>query len=140
MTQATKKSEIQRTWHVVDVKDQILGRAAVSIAQLLMGKSKPYFVRNVDCGDYVVVVNAKRVGVSGKKEEKQIYYRHSGYPGGLKAETLQELRKRRPEAIVMHAVKGMLPQNKLRNRMMKRLFVFAGEEHSYKDKIRNTKY
>ena len=137
MTQATKASDIKRTWHLIDVKDKALGRVSSEIAQLLMGKSKPYFVRNLDCGDYVVVINAKAVAASGNKEEQKKYYRHSGYPGGFKVESLKTLRERKPEEIIMHSVKGMLPDNRLRARMLTRLFVFAGEEHQYGDKFRN---
>jgi large subunit ribosomal protein L13 len=134
-TQPTTQQQIKRTWHLIDAKEQTLGRLASQIAQLLMGKTKPYFVRNLDCGDYVVVTNAKDVKVTGKKEEQKYYARHSGYPGGFKSETLRELRERRPEAIIMRAVKGMLPDNKLQDRMMTRLFVSAGPEHKYKDKF-----
>jgi large subunit ribosomal protein L13 len=136
-TVATKASEIKREWHLIDVKDKTLGRVASEIAQLLMGKSKPYFVRNLDCGDYVVVINAKEVKTTGKKEEQKKYYRHSGYPGGFKVESLKELRERKPENIISHAVKGMLPDNRLQDRMMARLFVFEGEEHKYADKFKN---
>lgn len=138
ITTSTKAADIKRIWHVVDVKDKTLGRISTEIAHLLMGKSKPYFVRNLDCGDYVVVVNAKNVKVTGNKEDQKNYYRHSGYPGGFRSETLKELRVRKPENIITHAVKGMLPQNKLRDKMLKRLFVFAGEEHKYKDKFKAT--
>ena len=136
-TVATKAADIKREWHLIDVKDKTLGRVASEIAQLLMGKSKPYFVRNLDCGDYVVVVNAKEVKATGKKEEQKKYYRHSGYPGGFKVESLKELRERKPENIIMHAVKGMLPDNRLQDRMMARLFVFEGVEHKYADKFKN---
>lgn len=139
ITQPTKASEIKRIWHLVDIKDETLGRAATRIAKLLMGKSKPYFVRNLDCGDYVVVLNAKDVKVTGKKEEQKRYYSHSGYPGGFKVKTLKEARAEKPEMVVLHAVKGMLPQNRLRDSMLKRLFVFAGAEHKYEDKIKNQK-
>jgi large subunit ribosomal protein L13 len=135
ITQATKASDIKRSWHLIDAKGQTLGRLAGKIALLLMGKGKPYFVRNLDCGDYIVVVNAKEIKVTGNKEEQKNYYRHSGYPGGFRSETLRELRARKPEDIISHAVKGMLPQNRLRDKMLKRLFVFAGEEHKYQDKI-----
>lgn len=135
MTQPTKVSDIKRAWHHIDVKDQTLGRVATEIALLLMGKGKAYFVRNLDCGDYVVVTNAKDVKVTGKKEEQKNYYRHSGYPGGFKSETLKELRARKPEEIIKHAVKGMLPNNRLRDKMLSRLFVFAGEEHAYGNKF-----
>ena len=137
ITTATKISDVKRTWHLIDVKDKTLGRVASEIAQLLMGKSKAYFVRNLDCGDYVVIINAKDVKVTGKKEVQKNYYRHSGYPGGFKSETLKELRSRKPEDIIVHAVKGMLPQNRLRDKMLKKLFVFAGDEHKYEDKFKN---
>lgn len=136
-TIATKLADIKREWHVVDLKGQRLGRIATQIASYLMGKGKAYFVRNLDCGDYVVVINAKDVTVTGRKEEQKKYYRHSGYPGGFRIETLKEKRERKPEDIIMHAVKGMLPQNKLRDKMLTRLRVFAGEEHPYKDKMSN---
>ena len=136
MTQPTKLSEIKRSWHIVDLKGQVLGRAATEIAMLLMGKAKPYFVRNLDCGDYVVVINVKDVVATGRKEQKKVYFRYSGYPGGLRKETLQELRVRKPVDIITHAVKGMLPQNKLRDRMLTRLKVFAGAEHKYQDKFK----
>ncbi len=135
-TQPTKAQDIKRSWHLIDVKGQTLGRIGTKIAGLLMGKGKPYFVHNLDCGDYLVIVNAKDVAVTGKKEEQKKYYRHSGYPGGFKQETLKELRARKPEEVVRHAVKGMLPSNKLRDTMLKRLFIFAGEEHKYQDKFK----
>lgn len=135
-TRSTKSSEIKREWHLVDVKDKILGRTASDIAQLLMGKSKPYFVKNLDCGDYVVVLNAKEVKTTGKKEDLKTYYRHSGYPGGFKAEKLKDLRQRNPEEIIKHAVSGMIPQNKLRASMLKRLYVFASGVHTYGDKFK----
>lgn len=136
-TTATKAQDIKREWHLIDVKGKTLGRISSEIAQLLMGKSKPYFVKNMDCGDYVVVVNAKDIKVTGKKEEQKVYYRHSGYPGGFKSELLKELRVRKPEDIITHAVKGMLPDNRLKDRMMARLYIFAGEEHKYQDKFKN---
>lgn len=136
LTQATKASAIKRTWHHIDVGEKTLGRVSTEIAKLLMGKSKSYFVRNLDVGDYVVVTNAKTVKVTGKKEEQKAYYRHSGYPGGFRKETLEELRVRKPEDIIKHAVKGMLPQNRLRDRMLARLFIFAGAEHGYEDKFK----
>ena len=134
-TQTTKASDIQRAWHQIDVKDKTLGRVASEIAQLLMGKGKPQFVRNLDCGDFVVVTNAKFVKVTGNKEIQKKYYRHSGYPGGFRVTSLKELRGTKPQMIVTHAVKGMLPQNKLRDRMLKRLIVSEGEEHKYQDKF-----
>lgn len=137
-TKPTRTADIKREWHLIDIKGKILGREASKIAMLLMGKGKPYFVRNLDCGDYVVIVNAKEVKVTGKKETLKSYYRHSGYPGGFKAEKLIDLRKRNPEEIIKEAVKGMLPQNRLRDKMLGRLFVFSGEEHSYQDKFKKT--
>jgi large subunit ribosomal protein L13 len=128
-TAATKISEIKREKHVIDVKDKVLGRAATDSAKLLMGKAKPNFVRNLDCGDYVTVLNAKYVKLSGKKETGKKYYRYSGYPGGLRVETPATLRVKKPEELVMHAVKGMLPQNKLRDKMLARLLIHAeGQE------------
>lgn len=138
-TVSTKVSDIKRDWHHVDVKEQTLGRIATNIAHKLMGKSKPYFVRNLDCGDYVVVTNAVYVKVTGKKETKKSYYRHSMYPGGLKSARLEEVRAKKPEDIITHAVKGMLPQNKLRASMLKRLYVFAGENHKYESKFADAK-
>lgn len=137
MTTPTKQATINRSWHLLDAKDKTLGRFATDIAKLLMGKSKTYFVRNLDCGDYVVIVNAKDIVVTGNKERQKEYIRHSGYPGGFKSETLRELRQRKPEEIIRHAVKGMLPQNKLRDKMLKRLFVFPKEEHTYQDRFKN---
>ncbi len=128
--------QVERRWHLIDVKDQILGRSATKIARLLSGKDKVEYVPHLDLGDHVVVINAKEVAVTGKKERQKIYYRHSGYPGGLRAETLRELRERRPEEIIRRAVKGMLPKNKLQKPMLKRLHIFAGAEHSFKDKFK----
>lgn len=134
-TQATTQKTIIREWHLIDAKGKVLGRIAGEIAHMLMGKGKAYFVRHLDCGDYVVIINAKDVVVTGKKLTDKVYYRHSGYPSGLKAETLKDLLQRRPDEVIMHAVKGMLPQNKLRASMLKRLFVFAGENTKYQDKF-----
>ena|SRR3989344_1385982 len=134
-TQPTKISEIERVWHLADVKGKILGRTATEIAKLLMGKGKPYFAKNLDCGDFVVVINAKEVDVSGKKETDKVYTRYSGYPGGLRKITVKELRQRKPEEIIRHAVSGMLPKNKLRASMLKRLYVYSGEENPYGDKF-----
>jgi large subunit ribosomal protein L13 len=135
VTRPTKASEIKRDWHLIDVKGKVLGRTATEIARLLMGKGKPYFVKNLDCGDYVVVINAKNVAATGKKETDKVYTRYSGYPGGLRKITLKEMRQRKPEEVIRHAVAGMLPKNKLRASMLKRLYVFAGSEHKYNDKF-----
>lgn len=136
MTTPTKLSEIKRKWHLIDAKDMVLGRISTEIAKLLMGKGKSYFVRNLDCGDFVVVKNIKYVKVTGKKENQKTYFSYSGYPGGLKIQTLGDLRQRKPEDIIIHAVKGMLPQNRLRDKMLQRLYVFPEEEHAYKDKFK----
>jgi large subunit ribosomal protein L13 len=134
-TKSTKAKDIKREWHLIDVKNKILGRSASEIALYLMGKAKTNFVRNLDLGDYVVVINAKSVKTTGNKEGQKNYYRHSGYPGGFKKETLADLRERNPEEIIVKAVSGMLPQNKLKAKMLKRLFVFKEEEHDYKEKF-----
>lgn len=134
---ATKAKDIKRDWHLIDLKDKTLGRISTEIARILMGKSKSYFVRNLDCGDYVIAINAKEIKVTGKKEEQKKYYRHSGYPGGFREEALKDLLARRPEEVIKHAVKGMLPQNRLRDKMLTRLKVFSGEEHKYEDKFKN---
>ena len=138
-TEPTRASDIKRFWHLFDVEGKILGRIASEIAQILIGKSKPYFVSNLDCGDYVVVINAEKIKVTGKKETQKRYSRHSGYPGGLREETLMELRERNPVDIIRFAVLGMLPQNKLQDRMLTRLFIFKGAEHTYGDKFKDKK-
>ena len=134
-TKPTKAEMIKRAWHLVDIKDKILGRSATQIALALMGKGKPYFTRNLDCGDYVVVINSRFVAVTGKKEKEKVYSRYSGYPGGLKQKALWQLRQENPTEIVRRAVLGMLPKNKLRDRMITRLFIFPETDHPYKDKF-----
>lgn len=136
---ATKAKDIKRLWYLIDVDGKTLGRISTQIAGLLMGKGKPYFVRNLDCGDFVVIINSRKVKVTGNKESKKVYFRHSGYPGGLKQETLGELRSRRPNDIIKHAVSGMLPQNRLRDQMLNRLKVFESLEHEYQDKFTKIK-
>jgi len=135
VTKPTKTSDIMRNWHLIDVKDQILGRQAVAIAHKLMGKGKAYFANNMDCGDYVVVINAKTVRTTGNKELLKKYTNYSGYPGGLRTRTLKEMRAQDPTLIITHAVSGMLPKNKLRAQMLKRLYVFSDENHKYADKL-----
>jgi large subunit ribosomal protein L13 len=135
-THSLKAKEIKREWHLIDAKDKVLGRLASQIAQLLMGKHKPYFARHLDCGDFVVVINAKEVKVTGKKEKQKIYYRHSGYPGALKETTLGQMRKKYPERIIIKAVEGMLPKNRLKDEMLTRLKVQAGEDHPYQSKFK----
>jgi len=120
---------------MVDVKGKVLGRVAVDIAHKLMGKSKPYYVRHLDCGDYVVVVNAKYVSVTGKKEKEKFYTRYSGYPGGMKKKPLWEVRREKPTEIIRHAVFGMLPKNTLRHRFMTRLYIYPENEHPFREKF-----
>lgn len=137
VTKPTTEKQIERNWHLIDVKDQVLGRQAVEIAHKLMGKGKAYFANNMDCGDFVVVVNAKDVRVTGRKELLKKYTNYSGYPGGLRTRTLKEVRQDNPNEIITHAVSGMLPKNKLRAKMLKRLYVFEDENHKYADKFKN---
>ncbi len=134
-TKVTKKSEIKRRWHLIDANNKILGRLASEIAGILMGKNKPYFVSNLDCGDYVVVTNVEKIAVTGKKSEQKKYYRHSGYPGGFRITTFDEQMKKDPRKVVVHAVMGMLPKNKLRDQMVKRLKIFVGDKHPYESKL-----
>ena len=136
ITEPTKALDIKREWHLLDAKNKPLGRFAGEAALLLIGKNKAYFAKNLDCGDYVVVINAKEVASTGNKETKKKYYRHSMYPGGFKEETLENLRKRKPTDIIVNAVSGMLPKNKLRDRFLTRLYVFENEKHEYEDKFK----
>lgn len=127
--------QIQRQWYLLDARGQVLGRLATQIAKLLMGKGKPEWVPYLDCGDYVVVINAKDIRVTGRKEEQKIYTRYSGYPGGLRKETLGSLKKRRPEEVIRHAVEGMLPKNKLRARWIRKLYIYPGSEHPHEAQL-----
>lgn len=128
--------DLKRNWHLIDVNGKVLGRISTQIVGLLMGKGKTDFVRNLDLGDYVVVLNSKLVKVTGNKENQKPYYRHSGYPGGFRKTTLKELRAKNPNEIIKHAVSGMLPQNKLRDSMLNRLKIFEGAEHKYEEKFK----
>ena len=130
----THKS-IKRNWHLVDAKGQVLGKVAVQVATKLLGKHKPTYTPHMDNGDFVVVINASEVEVTGNKEEGKIYYHHSGFPGGLKHESFGHLIKRNPKKVIELAVKGMLPKNKLRDPRIARLKIFAGNEHTYTDKL-----
>jgi large subunit ribosomal protein L13 len=130
-TNVLSAKNIQRNWHLVDAKDKILGRIASEIARKLSGKDKTQYVPYLDTGDYVVVTNAAKVEVSGKKAQTKKYVRHSGYPGGLKEETFIRLINRRPEEIIRHAVSGMLPKTKLGRKMIKKLHVFPESEHPF---------
>ncbi len=135
-TNVLSSKDIQREWHLIDANDQILGRLAVEIANKLSGKGKVQFVPYLDLGDFVVITNAAKVKVSGKKTDQKIYARHSGYPGGYKEENFARLIVRRPEEVIKHAVKGMLPKNKLGSRMITRLKIFRGGVHHYQKQVK----
>jgi large subunit ribosomal protein L13 len=130
-TYTVRESEIERRWYVVDATDETLGRLASRIARVLEGKDKPTFSPTLDSGDHVVVVNAAKIAVTADKRESKIYYRHSGYPHGLKAETLGHLLERRPEEVIRRAVKGMLPRNRLGAQQLTKLKVYAGPDHPH---------
>ena len=126
-----KPHELERRWYVVDAEGQTLGRLATRIADALRGKRKPEYTPHVDTGDFVVVVNAEKVAVTGKKLEQKLYYRHSGYPGGLRVRTLSEQLERRPTEVLRKAVKGMLPRNRLAGQQISKLKIYAGPEHPH---------
>lgn len=130
-TYCAKPLEVERTWYVIDAEDKTLGRLAVEVANLLRGKHKPEFTAHVDCGDFVVIINAEKIKVTGRKETQKVYYRHSGFPHGFKTETLASLRSRRPTAIVERAIKGMLPHTRLGREQFTKLKVYAGAEHPH---------
>ena len=130
-TFSQKTADVSRRWIVIDATDAPLGRVAGAIAKYLIGKYKPTYTPHVDGGDYVVVINAEKVAVTGDKEEGKIYYRHSGFPGGIKDATLKEVRAKHPERIITDAVKGMLPKNKLSAGRLERLKVFVGPGHAH---------
>jgi len=131
-TQFAKKGEIERKWYVVDAKDAILGRLATKIATYLRGKNKPVFTPNVDTGDFIIVVNADKIRLTGRKLSEKVYYHHTGYIGGIKAQTAQNLLDKHPERIIEKAVWGMLPKNTLGRQMIKKLKVYKGAEHPHK--------
>jgi len=130
-----KEKEIKRSWHLIDAKDGVLGRIATQIAMYLMGKNKPTYSPHLDSGDYVVVLNAEKVVLTGKKPLQKVYRHHSGYPGGLKEISLAKMKKEHPERILEHAVSGMLPDNRLKKDRMARLKVLVGERNPYADKF-----
>ena len=130
-TQSFKKEETQHNWVIIDASDKVLGRLASKIADKLRGKDKPIFTPHVDCGDFVVVVNAEKIKVTGNKFEDKKYYTHSLYPGGLKTKTFKDMNATKPEKIIELAVKGMLPKNKLSNQIIKKLKIYAGSEHPH---------
>ncbi len=130
-TYSPKSSDIDHQWYVVDADGQTLGRLSTEIARLLMGKHKPTYAPHMDSGDFVIVVNAEKAVLTGKKEQDKIYYRQSGRPGGLKSQRAAEIRARHPERLVEYAVKGMLPKNKLGRQQFRKLKVYAGGEHPH---------
>ncbi len=134
-TFVTKEQDVQREWFVVDAAGQTLGRLSTRVAQILRGKHKPMYSPSIDAGDYVVVVNAERIHVTGRKLDQKIYYRHSRYPGGLKEITLRNQLQKHPTRVIEHAVRGMLPKNRLGRRMIKKLKVYAGPDHPHEAQL-----
>lgn len=124
-------STVQRKWYVVDAEGKTLGRLASEVANVLRGKNKPTYTPHIDTGDYVIVVNAEKIQVTGKKLDQKIYYHHSEYVGGMKEATLREMMQKKPEFVITHAVKGMLPKGPLGRQMLKKLHVYAGPEHNH---------
>lgn len=138
-TYATKAKDVERQWHVIDASGKTLGRLTTQIARLLMGKHKPQYAPYLDCGDYVIVLNASKVKVTGNKARVKTYYRHSGYPGGLKAVKFEKMLQTHPTRIIEHAVKGMLPHNLLGDAMYKKLKVYEGDSHPHQAQIGSDK-
>jgi large subunit ribosomal protein L13 len=130
-TYYAKPGEVEREWLLIDAEDQVLGRVATQAAHILRGKHKPQYTPHVDTGDFVVIVNASKIRLTGNKATQKTYYRHSGYPGGLKAESFERAMERHPERVIEHAVKGMLPKNTLGRAQGKKLKVYAGPEHPH---------
>ncbi|MDN5341746.1 50S ribosomal protein L13 [Oceanotoga sp. DSM 15011] len=126
-----KKEDIDRKWYLVDAEGKTLGRLASQIAKVLQGKNKPIYTPSIDTGDFVVVINAEKINLTGKKMEQKEYYRHTGYPGGLKTTSVKEMLEKHPERVLEHAVKGMLPKNLLAKQMLKKLKIYAGTEHPH---------
>lgn len=134
-TYSTKASDVERKWHVIDASGKTLGRLSSQVARLLMGKHKPQYVPYLDTGDYVIVLNASKIAVTGNKAQQKLYYRHSGYPGGLKSITFEKLMQTHPTRVIEHAVKGMLPHNRLGRAMFKKLKVYAGDSHPHQAQV-----
>jgi len=134
ITEPVKQTDISRDWYIFDAKGKVLGRLATQIAGLLIGKGKSNFVYNLDCGDWVVVVNCEKITLTGKKEGNKVYQHHTGWPGGIKEVSFQKMMEKDPRKVISMAVSGMLPKNKLRAARLKRLRIFVGENHSYKSK------
>ena len=132
-----KPKDIKRQWHLIDAKNQVLGRLSAKVATYLMGKNKSYYTPHLDSGDFVVVVNTKDVLLTGKKETQKKYWRHSGYPGNIFVKTASQLRSQQPQLLVKKAIIGMLPKTTLAKQMAKKLYIFADENHPFKDKFEN---
>jgi large subunit ribosomal protein L13 len=130
-TYSAKPKEIEQRWYLVDAEGQTLGRLATRIADTLRGKRKPGYTPHIDTGDFVVIVNAEKIAVTGNKREDKLYHRHSGYPGGLRSRTLDEMLERRPEEVIRLAVRGMLPRNRLARQQLRKLKVYAGPDHPH---------
>ncbi len=130
-TYMAKKEEIEKKWYIVDASDKIVGRLATKIATILRGKHKPSFTPHVDTGDFVIVVNAEKVKFTGNKLDQKKYYKHTGYMGGIKETTAKDMLQKKPEEIIRHAVKGMLPKNRLGRKLLKKLKIYRGEEHPH---------
>ena len=128
---ARKEDFTQKSWRLIDAKDKVLGRLATEVTDILRGKNKAQFTPQVDTGDFVVVINAEKVRLTGRKWSQKFYYRHSGYPGGLKSISAEDLLQKKPEELIRHAVRGMLPKNRLGRQMFKKLKVYKGDEHPH---------
>ncbi len=130
-TYIAKSSEIERKYYLIDAKNKILGKIATLVADVIRGKNKPFFSPHMDCGDYVIIINADKVNLTGKKMEDKTYYHHTGYPGGVVGETAKHLIERKPEKVLEKAIHGMLPKNKLRKSFMQKVKIYAGESHPH---------
>ena len=130
-TKSAKKEEVERKWYIVDAENQVIGRMCSQIAMILRGKHKPSYTPHVDCGDYVIIINADKARFTGNKWDQKTYLTYSGYPGGQKSTTAKELAEKKPQAVIEKAIKGMLPKNRLGRAMHKKLFVYAGAEHKH---------
>ncbi|MBM4172125.1 MAG: 50S ribosomal protein L13 [Ignavibacteria bacterium] len=131
ITKFIKTEDVDHKWYLIDAKDQILGRLAAKVARIIRGKNKAIFTPNMDTGDFVVVINAEKIKLTGKREIKKTYFTHSMYPGGGKTKTLSEIKAKKPEYIIEHAVRGMLPKTRLGNKLIKKLKVYSGDVHPH---------
>lgn len=135
LTKFIKTEDANHKWYVVDAEDQVLGRLAAKVAGVIRGKNKAIFTPNMDTGDFVIVINADKIKLTGKREEQKTYFSHSGYPGGLRNTSYSEMKEKKPEFIIEHAVKGMLPKNRLGRQLIKKLKVYTGTEHPHKAQL-----